>query len=1679
MRFGWRVARAYLDSTASSALAPGSDVADVVMVAEVMALAFAEVSGVLVAKSRLGQEHPKGWIPVVARQDLAELRAELSPSAQTYFADNASDIREWFAEEFGHAYPSFARIYNGVRGRPEEEPVGLWDVMARHLKTQPRFTVGQLFDQVLRPVADEERLAQDAIDVMRADSAGLDRRGDRGQGLLPLVVVELRASYGPLAGMVDRPLMVEGVGEVAGMARKGEAAAEFTRRLAASLEGQLVVAWLRQAAAVPEGAGRDRAVLMLRHAAGWYLAGFPGEAEALELALTLLGRGLRLRVTGGFAAANLPGAPPELPGQWAEATDRYEVAYGAVREAARGVALPSAALRALIGELAGLPGAGSEAGYRLEVLDDHVVLTLLADIGQSLPGRGGAELMALVNDLLMAASLRSAAAADVPGTGVVSAGRLVDVLWELSGAVAGGQDPWTAPVLAGTGYRADEPLAVRLTRLAQLTLLSSSPESQLVVAWLLQAAAAPGEDERERAAVRLRQAAEWYLARFPGEAGELTMMLGPVAEMLGVPGGFGAAALPGAPPELPGRWAEVAGRYELAYDVMRQVAPRVALPSAAVRALVGDLSELVQGRDVAAYLPEVLGDPEIRRLLASIGQGLPARDGAALVMVVNDLLVAASLVPEPQLVEIVSANRLVDLLRQISGALASGRDPLGVLAGTGYRADEPLGARLARLALLNLTEPARTRLADDPLFNELLGSALLDEALFAASGAEALFFVNTGVVAAVDQVLLARVPTIAGLLVAGRELVSWLEGQVAQLSAGVLELPDRSGPWRLHRARTVGELVRWRIERARAEFDAIASQARAVLALRDRGAAGEPLQALTRRWSEAMHKLAGVAAVGGDSGSPQVPVLTRRLVPDLPWLSRMLAAPLQVDRSGRRAAGVGLDDYLAPVNRLLSWPVLAPFRPLAGRLGSAAERARFWELVRGEGGILVRTGADADRRLLYLRAVRRGGDRVFAFSDPGQSTSQVRRLSQITGWARSEAAQVHDAYLPADRSAGITPPALEVAARRAAQAAGELREDLLSLLGGPPAAGGRFRALALQRLNGASDEELRELFGSDGALLEMVEVLSARIPRGDSLRGELDNVIGRLFLGSWRVPAAGTVEPAGPEVIATPSGYFVTESPAAADGGADLAAAMRFPAVVGAKVLHVQVDGTGNFLAGGRALGTGEFHEQVVRGLAQPPGQMLILVAHRGAQVPAVGQAAGALLASLGDRPVLAPNTDVFTTADGRVVTAAGSRLDAAGRLVMETATLGNWVLFTPAEQEVSLYRAGRAILGHDLLDVLLDEDFRLAASLPAEVAAPVVEAGAMAARFSEQSLRQLVIDLADGARRAMAREGSLAGCVEVVGGFLKRVYGRVRPAGAVDDGVTGLGGVAGVQQGLVPGPGWGRVGSWDELEGAVEEAGPGATAVVLVSSAGGGQGHALALHAVPGGRHWMDPARGGVVSVDRPPAVGPAVAAWAVVVRPDGRVLRVPGGWSGPESAGGDEVLVDAPVRHDFAAMGLESEAVREWLANRLPLGGVFDLVLEVDDSGLYHFHGGARELVDLGVLVRLLAERGASPDDVVRLVVPDGARFGELMTALANFRQRPVLVTPAGADLAVAPLSRADPQGLDIAPTSQARPEVPWQVIWPSQSWEYRARPRRWWRTTSGSVTRSWWGCASVRPG
>jgi len=139
---------------------------------------------------------------------------------------------------------------------------------------------------------------------------------------------------------------------------------------------------------------------------------------------------------------------------------------------------------------------------------------------------------------------------------------------------------------------------------------------------------------------------------------------------------------------------------------------------------------------------------------------------------------------------------------------------------------------------------------------------------------------------------------------------------------------------------------------------------------------------------------------------------------------------------------------------------------------------------------------------------------------------------------------------------------------------------------------------------------------------------------------------------------------------------------------------------------------------------------------------------------------------------------------------------------------------------------------------------------------------------------------------------------------------------------------------------------------------------VVLVSYAGDEPGHALVLHATNGGLEaaagaldattggleagigglrWVDPAGvtgerpllaghsagsssgsaiAGREAADLPEALRGAVAAWAVVVGPDGRVVEPddrmsePGGWVAPVG-----MLADPPTRHDFGAMGAEIE--------------------------------------------------------------------------------------------------------------------------------------------------------------
>ncbi|HEX3387421.1 MAG TPA: hypothetical protein VHT94_00135, partial [Streptosporangiaceae bacterium] len=123
-------------------------------------------------------------------------------------------------------------------------------------------------------------------------------------------------------------------------------------------------------------------------------------------------------------------------------------------------------------------------------------------------------------------------------------------------------------------------------------------------------------------------------------------------------------------------------------------------------------------------------------------------------------------------------------------------------------------------------------------------------------------------------------------------------------------------------------------------------------------------------------------------------------------------------------------------------------------------------------------------------------------------------------------------------------------------------------------------------------------------------------------------------------------------------------------------------------MLHVHHQ-SGGFLVGGRTMVLPEFQQQVVDSLGLAPGEPLIVVACQTAAsavasgvAPVPGSVAGAAhtasaLAVSSGRPVVAATGDVFTTADGRVVT-ANAGFDVNGVPVVTGGESAGWVIAWP-----------------------------------------------------------------------------------------------------------------------------------------------------------------------------------------------------------------------------------------------------------------------------------------------------------------------------------------------------------------------------------------------------------------
>ena len=453
---------------------------------------------------------------------------------------------------------------------------------------------------------------------------------------------------------------------------------------------------------------------------------------------------------------------------------------------------------------------------------------------------------------------------------------------------------------------------------------------------------------------------------------------------------------------------------------------------------------------------------------------------------VNDLLTAAALIPVQETVrrgvdgaelvdrrsiEPVTTSQLITILRDIAGALADGRDPLPrVLAGTGYDLGQPIGERWARLGLLSLSAGLRAQLGGrvtplGQLFAALVSGPLAAEALYAASGSQERYFVNTGQAAAADQHLLARTPTVAALLAVTETVIASINAEVAaghRVLAGI----DQTFP--LHRHRTVGQLARERTGAAAAAVNAIIAEASALAAAppQDRAQARARLRALTGQWARTMQKLSVLTGLG-DAAVSGIPVLTRTNGPDhreggyqrtvalavtsFGWL-------LEPRRTWRRTRTGPAGGYAAAIAGQVSAGLALPGHPMPvpppEEAAAAYAADLLWERVHRQGGALFATTSNT----VYLRAVRRDGTRLFAVGDPARAYYRYHTPREVAAWRGEVPEHIIGRADPAVpprrrglpdgsvRQAIITEPVQRYLDRPGALPAGVPRQDALGLL---------------------------------------------------------------------------------------------------------------------------------------------------------------------------------------------------------------------------------------------------------------------------------------------------------------------------------------------------------------------------------------------------------------------------------------------------------------------------------------------------------------------------------------------------------------------------------------------------------------------------------------------------------
>lgn len=300
--------------------------------------------------------------------------------------------------------------------------------------------------------------------------------------------------------------------------------------------------------------------------------------------------------------------------------------------------------------------------------------------------------------------------------------------------------------------------------------------------------------------------------------------------------------------------------------------------------------------------------------------------------------------------------------------------------------------RMVKLALMSTPAGARAAVYNDALFGALLNSPDIAKMLFASTGADEQYFLNTCPMSARNTDMAARTSNLITMVHAGENLIRALRQEVANGA------PEAIGH-HLTVFQTAGGLVEKRCHDAERVFASIRAEIDHML---------QPpghfnyrrVKRLRKKWSRTMQKLGGVV---NWTEADEVPHLSKKYIKDHYYASGVVAilGGLSINlfmpntRTFKRPIGPDEAQYIGLTRSTVEAHSGGNSQAMSG---VAHGLDGLWKQLYKVGGSPFSANSAAGTHALYIKAIVHDGQPKFAINDPMQRSFAYMDMAQMQAY---------------------------------------------------------------------------------------------------------------------------------------------------------------------------------------------------------------------------------------------------------------------------------------------------------------------------------------------------------------------------------------------------------------------------------------------------------------------------------------------------------------------------------------------------------------------------------------------------------------------------------------------------------------------------------------------------------